>query len=233
MSYQHIELVSHHLCPYVQRSVITLTEKAVEHKRIYIDLSNKPDWFVAISPTGKVPLLRIDNSVVLFESAVICEFLDETTPGLLHPRDPVLKAEHRAWNEFASNTLNEISRLYNAENAESYQQSALTLAEKFSRIEPKIQGPYFASDSFCMVDAAYGPVFRYFDVIDPFLPFDIFAGLENVQRWRKHLSERPSVQQAVTAEYSVLLTEFLCRRNCYISSLIESKPGIVPEGATL
>jgi glutathione S-transferase len=51
------ELVSHHLCPYVQRAAIVLTEKGVSFKRTLIDLDNKPDWFKAISPLGKVPLL--------------------------------------------------------------------------------------------------------------------------------------------------------------------------------
>src|SRR5207237_3450984 len=82
-----LDLVSHHLCPYVQRAVITLTEKGAPFTRTYVDLANKPDWFTAISPLGKVPLLRIDDDDVLFESAVICEYLEETIAPALHPRD--------------------------------------------------------------------------------------------------------------------------------------------------
>lgn len=83
----NLELVSHHLCPYVQRAVITLLEKEIPHQRTYIDLSDKPDWFQVISPLGKVPLLKIQDEI-LFESAVICEYLDEITLKSLHPRDP-------------------------------------------------------------------------------------------------------------------------------------------------
>ena len=46
-------LVSHHLCPYVQRAVIALREKQVPFERIDIDLANKPEWFNALSPLGK------------------------------------------------------------------------------------------------------------------------------------------------------------------------------------
>jgi glutathione S-transferase len=69
---EHLTLISHNLCPYVQRAAIALLEKDVAFERITIDLSNKPDWFLAISPTGKVPLLRVargdGSKAVLFES---------------------------------------------------------------------------------------------------------------------------------------------------------------------
>jgi glutathione S-transferase len=55
----HLELVSHVLCPYVQRAVIALTEKRVPHTRTDIDLAANPAWFRAISPLGRVPLLRV------------------------------------------------------------------------------------------------------------------------------------------------------------------------------
>ena len=52
-----LKLISHKLCPYVQRAVIALSEKGVAFERIDIDLANKPDWFLAISPLGKTPVL--------------------------------------------------------------------------------------------------------------------------------------------------------------------------------
>ena len=56
-----LTLVSHLLCPYVQRAAIALAEKNVPFERVVIDLANKPDWFIAISPLGKVPLLRLQR----------------------------------------------------------------------------------------------------------------------------------------------------------------------------
>jgi glutathione S-transferase len=79
---QQLELISHYLCPYVQRAVITSIEKNIPHDRTYIDLANKPEWFLTISPLGKVPLLKVAGEI-LFESAVICEYLDEISPGSL------------------------------------------------------------------------------------------------------------------------------------------------------
>src|ERR1700726_89092 len=96
-----LKLISHKLCPYVQRAVIALSEKGVPFERIDIDLSNKPDWFLKISPLGKTPVLLVGDHAI-FESAVILEYLEETQIKPLHPADPLRRAEHRAWIEFGS-----------------------------------------------------------------------------------------------------------------------------------
>lgn len=93
-----VELITHVLCPYVQRSVIVLREKNIPYRRTDIDLADKPDWFREISPLGKVPILVTGERRSLFESAVICEYLNDITPGSLHPEDALERAEHRAWS---------------------------------------------------------------------------------------------------------------------------------------
>src|SRR4051812_8262376 len=113
MTQTKLKLISHKLCPYVQRAVISLTEKGVPFERIHVDLSNKPDWFKAISPVGKTSVLLVGDKAI-FESAVILEYLEETQPNPLHPGDPLARAEHRAWIEFGSAILNEIWALYTA-----------------------------------------------------------------------------------------------------------------------
>src|SRR5215469_16881256 len=89
-----LKLVSHKLCPYVQRAVIALTEKGVPFERIDIDLANKPDWFLKLSPLGKTPVLLIGDHAI-FESAVILEYLEETQLAPLHPANALHRAEHR------------------------------------------------------------------------------------------------------------------------------------------
>ena len=108
-----LKLISHKLCPYVQRAVIALTEKGVPFERIDIDLASKPDWFLKLSPLGKVPVLVVTGDdgkeVALFESNVICEYIEDTLAGArLHPRDALDRAQHRAWMEFGSTILSEL-----------------------------------------------------------------------------------------------------------------------------
>lgn len=220
MSTPKLELISHYLCPYVQRAVITLLEKDIPHERTYIDLVNKPEWFAAISPLGKVPLLRVEGEI-LFESAVICEYLDEITPGSLHPSDPLQKAKHRSWIEFGSGILNNIAGFYNALDRASFTQKCDELASKFHWVEQSLGNDgYFAGDKFSLVDAVYGPIFRYFDVLDRIDDFGIFTNIPKVNKWRQILQSRPSIQQAVTEDYEQRLVIFFKQRNSYLSTIV-------------
>ena len=197
-----LSLVSHHLCPYVQRAVIALTEKGVAHERSYIDLADRPDWFREMSPLGKVPLLLVDGTTVLFESAVICEYLEETASGVaLHPANPLTRARHRAWIEFASAMLNDIWGFYTAADAAAFEKKRGELAAKFLRLEEALsEGPYFAGETFSLVDAAFGPVFRYFDVFEKYVALGLFEAAPKLRAWRAALDARPSVRDAVASE---------------------------------
>ena len=211
---QKLTLISHHLCPYVQRAAIALGEKGVPFERILIDLANKPDWFLKISPLGKVPLLVIeedDDKAVLFESAAICEYLDETQPGpKLHPADALSRARHRGWMEFGSSILADLWTYETTGDARQLEDKRKILAGKFRTIEAELSaGPFFAGAAFSLVDAVFAPIFRYFDVFDTLAESHIFDGLLKVQAWRRELAQRPSVRAADSPDYQERLMAFL------------------------
>src|SRR5438270_3145462 len=157
-----LKLISHKLCPYVQRAVIALTEKEVPFQRIDINLANKPDWFLAISPLGKTPVLQVANTAI-FESAVILEYLEETQPKPLHPADPLRRAEHRGWIEFGSTVLNDIAGFYAAPDEATFKAKASQIEQRLSRLEARVAAaPWFDGVKFSLVDAVFGPVFRAF-----------------------------------------------------------------------
>jgi glutathione S-transferase len=214
-----LKLISHKLCPYVQRAVIALTEKGVPFERIDIDLANKPDWFVAISPLGKTPVLQVGDTAI-FESAVILEYLEETQPKPLHPADSLARAEHRGWIEFGSAVLGHIAGFYAAPDEATFAAKTAQLEARFARLETRVAAsPWFDGGEFSLVDAVFGPVFRYFDVFDSIADFGILAGKPKLARWRTALAARPSVRAAVSADYPVLLRDFLNRRNSWLSQL--------------
>ena len=93
-------LVSFKTCPWVQRSAIMLREKGTPFELRHIEPDNRPDWFLAISPHKKVPVLTVDDTISLFESNAINEYLDETIEPRLHPEDPVARARNRAWTDY-------------------------------------------------------------------------------------------------------------------------------------
>lgn len=204
-------LVSHALCPYVQRVAIVLMEKNLPYERRDIDLANKPDWFLALSPLGKTPVLVL-GADALFESTVICEYLDETAAPRLHPSDPLRRARHRAWMEFGSQVLNLIGAFYSAPDTPALHARAADIRNRFAQIESVLgAGPFFDGD-FSLVDAVFGPVFRYFDVFDTIADFGFWTDVPKLCRWRAALAQRPSVQRAVAPQYGQQLREFLASK---------------------
>ena len=225
MTEARLILVSHHLCPYVQRAAIALAEKGVPFERRTIDLAAKPDWFLALSPLGKVPLLLVrqpdGSEVVLFESAVICEYLEDTeTETPLHPADPLQRARHRGWIEFGSSILGDLWGFETAKDAGTYEAKRKALIDKFARIEEALgDGPFFAGGTFSLVDAVFAPIFRYFDTFDRITPTGIFDGLPKVARWRAALAVRPSVKAAVAEDYAERLKTFLAQHDAWLLKL--------------
>jgi glutathione S-transferase len=216
-SMEALTLVSFDLRPCVQRAAIVLTEKNIPFERIDVDLSNKPDWFKAISPLGKVPLLKVGEEV-LFESAVIVEYIEETREPALHPSNPLVRARHRAWMEFGSSILADIWIVETTSDRHAFNNKLQALKDKVVRLEaPFGVGLYFVDAHFSIFDAVFAPVFRYFDVFDTIADLGVLDGLPKVQAWRKALAMRLSVRTAVVADYPDRLRAFLRRHNGVIA----------------
>ena len=217
-------LVSHRLCPYVQRAAIVLDEKGAAFEQRWVDLAHKPDWFMAISPLGKTPVLLVDGEPI-FESAVICEYLDDTIAPRLHPADALARAKHRGWIEFGSAVLNQIAGFYNAQDEAALESQRLALRRHFEQLEATLEtangdGPYFAGTEVCIVDAAFAPVFRYFDAFETLGDWHFFDALPRLQDWRAALAVRPSMSNAVGADYLALLRDFIVRRGSALSARV-------------
>ena len=208
-----IELISFDLCPFVQRSVITLLEKDIPFKRTNIDLANKPDWFLRISPLGKVPVLKINGSI-LFESAVINEYLDEITPPSMHPEDPLHKAVNRAWIEYGSELSNLSFKMLITTDEAVLEQTLQTLRDKFEFLDKNLTAaPFFNGAAFSLIDAAYAPVFIRIEyllkqVIDDVIPPDC----NRVLAWSDAILARSSVQGSIIDRFTELATERFKKR---------------------
>lgn len=217
------KLISFPLCPYVQRAAIALAEKGVPFERVDIDLASKPDWFSRLSPLGKVPVLVVTlddgSETVLFESQVIAEYLDETIEPRLHPADPLERARHRAWIEFASATLADLYGFYAGDWA-TFRAKLQALDAKFRRLERELgDGPFFAGERFSLVDAAFAPVFRYFETFDRLVEHGLLSGRPRLQAWREALVARPSVRGAAPANYAERLRAFVIEKGGHLASL--------------
>ena len=221
---QRLRLISHKLCPFVQRAVIIAREKDIPFERTDINLADKPAWFL-VSPTGKVPVLEVvdDNgeTSILFESSVIAEYLDEIAGQPLLPREPLPRARQRAWVEIASATIGDIGKLYTAPDATTFNTAADALRVRLKQIDDAVAGPWFGGDRFGLVDAAFAPAFRYLDVFDWRVGRELVERPAKLRAWSEALAQRPAVRAAVGDDYAERLIDFVTARNSHLGRLLE------------
>ncbi len=213
-------LISFKLCPFVQRSVITLLEKGVEFEIDYIDIAHPPKWFTAISPLGKVPLLEVGETV-LFESAVINEYLDETHPPSMHPADPLQRARNRAWIEFGAHLLMLGYQLSTAADEDAFDRHYEALRAGLRHLEGQLGAadPYFNGSAFSLVDAAYAPFFQRLDLLEQWYPLELIASLPRVAAWSEALLDRPTTTASVVSDFAPLYRAHLAGGEGYAAGL--------------
>lgn len=213
------ELISFNLCPFVQRSVITLLQKGVDFDLNYIDLFNRPQWFMDISPLGKVPALRV-NGTVLFESAVINEYLDEVNPPSLHPTDALERAKNRAWIEFASTMLGNQYKLMVEKDEQAFKAVHDQLLAQLNQLEAELgDGPYFNGHDFALIDAACAPLFTRFKLLESTYPLRYYQPETKLGKWAETLVALESVKKSVVPEFDQLLLDYITSTGGHIVSL--------------
>ena len=217
-------LVSFKTCPWVQRAAIVLREKNMAFEFRHIEPDNRPDWFLAISPHKKVPVLRIDEKVSLFESNAIAEYLDETIAPRLHPDDPVLRAINRAWTDYVPTFASSVTATGYADDEASYNASAEKIPMAFERLELALEkqgaGPFFNGAKYSLVDAAYAPFLQRYFFLDRVKPLGIIEKFPRLKAWAEALVSRPSTHSFPEAEFETLYRQNLKRRKKWVSQFI-------------
>ena len=219
-------LVSFKTCPWVQRAAIVLREKQVEFEFRHIEPDNRPDWFLAISPHKKVPVLRIDDKVSLFESNAIAEYLDETIAPRLHPEDPVTRAVNRAWTDYLPTFAAAVTGTgYSASEAD-FTKSASGIPAVFEKLEQALAkqnaGPFFNGAKYSLVDAAYAPFLQRYTYLDRVRPLGHLEKFPRLKAWTETLLQRPSTHSFPTAEFEALYRANLKRRNVWVSQFVDA-----------
>jgi glutathione S-transferase len=216
-----LELISFKLCPFVQRTVVTLLHKGVDFKITYIDLNEPPAWFKEISPLGKVPVVKVNDSEVLFESSVIQEYVDEITPPSLHPADPLIKAKNRAWIAFGGELMG-MNGLHGIVHEKDQAKCEATIGEMqnlLTRLEAVHSGQdYFNGNEFNLIDAAYAPLLMRLDLLKQHCDLDVLKDLPKLQHWQKTLLARPCVKDSVVPELSQMYRGMIQHFDGYMAS---------------
>src|SRR5271169_263856 len=214
-------LVSFKTCPWVQRSAIVLREKKIDFEFRHIEPDNRPDWFRAISPHNKVPVLRLDDRVSLFESAAIAEFLDETTTPRLHPEDPVERAVNRAWIEYLTTFVDLTSAHAYADSEADFNKVAAQVPVPFEKLEKALErqgsGPFFNGARYSLVDAAYAPFLQRHLFLERIRKLGHIDKFPRLKAWAEALAARPSTHSFPPAEFEAMYRAMVKGRKKWIS----------------
>ena len=205
--------------------MIALRAKSVDFETTYINLRDKPDWFLKISPHGKVPVLVVDDQP-LFESNAIAEYLDETVAPKLHPDDPLTRARHRAWTDFVPDFSSGLSGVYYAKTKEASDAAHEMARKRLDRIEFALEndaadGPYFGGDRLCLVDAAYAPFIQRFMMADKLLETGLLDGYPRAKAWAEALMASEVVEGSVADVFPAEFEANLIRRETYAATLLQ------------
>tara|TARA_B100000446_G_scaffold134938_1_gene127165 strand:+ start:2543 stop:3241 length:699 start_codon:yes stop_codon:yes gene_type:complete len=224
-----LKIVSFKICPFVQRVTALLDAKEVGYEIEYISLSDKPDWFLALSPNGQVPLLITESGQGLFESEAIVEYIDERYPLLDADASLEQRALNRAWSYLAAkHYLVQCSTLRSSDQ-QTLSERQQGLAVAFRKIEQALaNGPYFNGDKLSNVDIAWLPLLHRADIIQRHSGHDLLEGFPKLQLWQQSLLKTGLAETSVSSDFEARFTEFYLSDKTYLGNpeRVESAPDL-------
>lgn len=185
-------------CPFAQRAWMALLAKKVKFEYIEQNPYNKtPEW-MAISPTGLVPVILHEGSTI-YESSVCIEYIDEAfnTDISLMPKDPAKRAYARIWGDFLGKRV--IPHFYamllkqeKDEQDEAKEKYLQGLKEFTKAMSPKFS--YFQQGSISYVDIMFAPFAQRTCVLKHFRGFEIPKSpeMERYHKWWETVKRHPA-----------------------------------------
>ena len=196
-----IRLYDYPDCPFCQKVRVVLAEKDLEYERVHVDLhkqEQRAPEFLKLNPYGRVPVL-IDEDVVIYDSTIINEYLDEEYPNPpLMPGDSAGRARVRLLEDFADNSFTPQAGMIMAEfhkpeaerDADRIRKLQGEVSRILLRLEAGLDGKEYLGGEFSLADVAFAPRM----ILLSQLGIELDARLQNVAGWITRLRERPSIK---------------------------------------
>lgn len=222
-----MKVVSFKICPFVQRVTAMLEAKKVDYDVEYIDLGNKPDWFLEASPNGQVPILFTDDDHVLFESDAIVEYVDEVTGAPLSSQDPIQKAQDRAWSYLASKNYLVQCSAQRSPDWPTLVERAAKLSTAFGKIDARLGDSRYANgDVLGMVDIAWLPLLHRASIIEQQSGYDFLDAFPKVKRWQRNLLATGIAEKSVSEDFEDRFNAFYLAESTCLGQLTKNKNGM-------
>ena len=226
-----MRIVSFKLCPFVQRVTASLEAKGAAYEIEHIELSDKPDWFVAASPHGQVPILFTDDGRALFESDAIVEYVEEVAPSPLLPSDPVEKAQARAWAQLASKNYLVQCAAQRSGDAGTLDERAAPLAAAFAKIGRRLDvRPFAGGHSIGMVDVAWLVLLHRAAIVAARSGYDFLAGLPRVKAWQEAVLATGLAKKSVSGDFEERFAAFYLSESTHLGQLARARAGQARDG---
>lgn len=212
-----LTIVSFKICPFVQRVTALLEAKKILYEIKFIELSDKPQWFLDISPNGQVPILITEDDKVLFESDAIVEYLEEAYPVLQSDVTPEDRAVNRAWSYLASKHYLVQCSAQRSGDAETLAKRAGKLSKVFDKVEKKLDGtPFFNGSELSMVDVAWLPLLHRANVIEEHTGYDFIGDRPKLKYWQEQLLNTGLAEKSVPPDFEGVFTNFYLSNQTFL-----------------
>ena len=217
-------IVSYKICPFVQRVTTLLECKGVSYTVEYVDLGNKPQWFVEASPHSQVPLLINEDGNVLFESDAIVEYIDEVLGEPIFSRCPVKKAQQRAWSYLASKHYLVQCSAQRSKDKVTFDERLHRLHKAFSKIQSQLgDDPFIDGQTMGMIDIAWTVLLHRTEIIERHSGFDFLSQFPKIKRWRESILQTGVPRASVAGDFEDRFVSFYLSDQTYLGQLINSE----------
>jgi len=205
-----IKIVSFKICPFVQRVTAALEAKQIPYEIDYISLSDKPEWFLEVSPNGQVPILITESGTTLFESDAIIEYIEDEFGPLEQGVTNEQRALDRAWSYLGSKHYLPQCGTMSSKNGETFAERSEKLIKAFKKAEDKLSGDtqFFKSNELSNVDMAWLPLLHRAAVVKDKVGYDFLCGLPKMQAWQANLLSTGLAEKSVSEDFVELFSGF-------------------------
>ncbi len=153
-----MQLVGNSICPYSQRARIALEDAGIAHEWVELDFTDKPDWFVALTPAGKVPLLRHESGCV-FESGAIVDYANDLSSQRYLPDDPLERAQVRSWALYAERLHDEARAYFTARTDADMAAARQRLLDRLIKLAAPARSLFIQGESLTLAGIYMSPLF--------------------------------------------------------------------------
>jgi len=221
-----IKIISFKICPFVQRVTAALLARNIEFEVEYINLKDKPQWFLDVSPNGQVPLLITEEGQSLFESDAIVEYIEDSFGPVEHNVTHEQRAINRAWSYQATKHYLVQCSTMRSETQETFTERVAKLSQLFEKAEQHLTGEnhYFNSNTLSNVDIAWLPLLHRASIIEEHSGYDFLSSFPKVKQWQQQLMKLDLVNKSVSPDFEQRFVEFYLT-NTYLGENVHTNEG--------